>query len=95
MFFLVNPFAEKRAKKMEEMAAKRNAGEDDGTSVSGLSKLRRRRKKMTQSDESSNAAPNDVIKEEELPKVAEKEETEEERLRRERAGMIYHISFYI
>jgi hypothetical protein len=84
---------EKRAKKMEEMAAKRNAGEDDCASVSGLSKLRRRRKKKSENDEPSGVAqPDDVTGEEAFKDEAAadvaKEETEEEKLRRKRAGNV-------
>ena len=39
--------SEKRAKKMEEMAAKRNAGRDDDTAVSGISKHHRMRRKKS------------------------------------------------
>lgn len=73
---------------MEEIAAKRNAGEDDGTSVSGLSKLRRRRKKMTQKDEVN--ATVEVPTEEESPVVI-KEETEDEKQRRLRAGKVSSV----
>ena len=38
---------EKRAKKMEEMAAKRNTGKDDDTAVSGISKHHRMRRKKS------------------------------------------------
>ena len=73
---------------MEEIAAKRNAGEDDGTSVSGLSKLRRRRKKMTQKDEVN--ATVEAPTEEESPVVI-KEETEDEKQRRLRAGKVSFV----
>lgn len=79
--------AEKRAKKMEEMAARRNKGEDDGTSVSGLSKLRRRRKKMVQDE--VNADSKELPKEDPAPVI--QEETVEEKQRRLRAGKIFVI----
>ena len=80
---------EKRAKKMEEMAAKRNKGEDDGTSVSGLSKLRRRRKKKVQDEADTSADVMDSAKEE--TPVVVTEETEEEKQRRLRAGKACYI----
>ena len=88
--YLIHLTTEKRAKKMEEIAAKRNAGEDDGTSVSGLSKLRRRRKKMTKNDEANakSEAPAEV---EEESSVAIKEETEDEKQRRLRAGKAFVV----
>lgn len=75
------------------MAAKRNAGVDDCASLSGLSKLRRRRKKKSENDEPSGIAqPEDVAGEETFKDEASadvaKEETEEDKLRRERAGNI-------
>ena len=66
------------------MAAKRNKGEDDGTSVSGLSKLRRRRKKKTQDEANITADVKDTEKE--VTPVVVMEETEEEKQRRLRAG---------
>lgn len=88
--YFIHLTTEKRAKKMEEIAAKRNAGEDDGTSVSGLSKLRRRRKKMTKNDEANakSEAPAEV---EEESSVAIKEETEDEKQRRLRAGKAFVV----
>ena len=80
---------------MEEIAAKRNAGEDEGASVSGLFKLRRRRKKKAENDATSVTTPFNATNEapsDEIP-VVEKEETEAEKQKRLRAGEVNVLQY--